>query len=184
MSEFIEPNLSTSELKSWSDLYARTDLVVGNSLVSARWVCFIICEQKYIVSIDDLDEVSPVSSGVQLPHLPLQVLGLINIRGEPVMLFDLGQILGLRSSVLPEAKQMAILLKDHKSNASKQRSAFLVDQVLTVVDIDDADMQLSHETEQGGKDSYIEAVTEDVKGQSISRINAGALLRGVNELLT
>ena len=127
-----------------------------------------------------LDEVSVVTLGVGLPHLPPAAMGLINLRGETILIMDLGQMLGLRSSVVPDEKQRVLLFKEEEGD--DLRTAFLIDEIVTVTDLDEGQLRPLHEGEELEKARYIDAIADDNEGRSISRIQVDALLRGVREL--
>ena len=127
-----------------------------------------------------LDEVSVVTLGVGLPHLPPAAMGLINLRGETILIMDLGQMLGLRSSVVPDEKQRVLLFKEEEGD--DLRTALLIDEIVTVTDLDEGQLQPLHEGEELEKARYIDAIADDNEGRSISRIQVDALLRGVREL--
>ena len=120
--------------------------------------------------------------GVGLPHLPPAAIGLINLRGETILTFDLGQLLGLRSSLNPTDKQRVLLFKE-ESNDEQQRTALLIDEIITVADFDESLLQPLHEGDELERNRYIDAVADSREGRSISRIQIDALLRGVREML-
>ena len=91
-------------------------------------------------------------------------------------------MLGLRNSVSPNEKQRVLLFKE-QTDSDQQRTAFLVDEILTVTDFDESALQPLHEGDESERARYIEAVTDGSDGRSISRLQIDALLRGVREML-
>jgi chemotaxis signal transduction protein len=117
-----------------------------------------------------------------LPHLPRAAIGLVNLRGDVVLTFDLGQMLNLRKDIAAHPNQRLVLLKDD-SDELGQRSAFLVDEIVSVIEINEADLQSLRDADQDDSGSYIDAVIESGTGESISRISPRALLNGVKRML-
>jgi purine-binding chemotaxis protein CheW len=178
----ITENLTTAQLHEWASFYAREDSKTENIWASAEWLLFGVADEQFILPMEALDEVSVVTLGVGLPHLPPEAIGLINLRGETILTFDLGQMLGLRSSVIPNDKQRVLLFKE-QADDDQQRTAFLIDEIITVTDFDESTLQLLHEGEESERSRYIDAVTDSAQGRSISRLQVDALLRGVREML-
>ncbi|MBT3197971.1 MAG: chemotaxis protein CheW [Gammaproteobacteria bacterium] len=176
------PNLSNAQLDEWANFYAQEKGEADNIWASAEWLHFLLAGEQFILPMSALDEVSTVTLGVRLPHLPAAAIGLINLRGETILTIDLGQMLNLRGSVAPNEKQRVLLFKE-SDEEDQQRTAFLIDEILTVTDIDEAQLQLLHEGDESEKSRYIDAVTDSHSGDSISRIHVGTLLRGVREML-
>lgn len=175
-------NLTQDQLGEWATFYAKTDSEAENIWASAEWLLFKVADEQFILQMSALDEVSVVTLGVGLPHLPASAIGLINLRGETILTFDLGQMLGLRGSVMPQEKQRVLLFKE-QGDDDQQRTAFLIDEIITVTDFNEELLQTLHEGDEGEKSRYIDAVTDGSDGRSISRLQVDALLRGVREML-
>ncbi len=181
-SAVLTENLTTAQLEEWASFYAQEESEAENIWASAEWLLFSVAEEQFILPMTALDEVSEVTLGVGLPHLPPAAIGLINLRGETILTFDLGQMLGLRSSVAPSDKQRVLLFKE-QGDEDQQRTAILIDEILTVTDFDESTLQALHEGDESERTRYIDAVTDSSDGRSISRLQVDALLRGVREML-
>ena len=175
-------NLTETQLDEWANFYAQEDSEAENIWASAEWLHFKVADEQFILPMTALDEVSVVTLGVGLPHLPPSAIGLINLRGETILTFDLGQMLGLRGSVAPNAKQRVLLFKE-QDDEEQQRTAFLIDGIVTVADFNEDQLQPLHEGDDGEQRRFIDAVTDGGDGRSISRLQVDALLRGVREIL-
>ena len=141
----IHSNLTVEQLDEWAAFYAREEGEGENIWASAQWLHFKVADQQFILPMTALDEVSTVTLGVGLPHLPPAAIGLINLRGETVLTFDLGQMLGLRGSIAPSSKQRVLLFKESGDEAL--RTAFLIDEIITVTDLDESRLQPLHDSE-------------------------------------
>lgn len=181
-SAVMSENLTTTQLEEWASFYAREDSDAENIWASAEWLLILVADEQFTLPMTALDEVSEVTLGVGLPHLPPAAIGLINLRGETILTFDLGQMLGLRNGVSPNEKQRVLLFKE-QTDSDQQRTAFLVDEILTVTDFDESALQPLHEGDESERARYIDAVTDGSDGRSISRLQIDALLRGVREML-
>ena len=178
----LTANITKSQLNEWAEFYAREDSETDNIWAAAEWLHFSIDKERFIIPMNKLDEVSTVTTGITIPNLPPVAIGLLNLRGETVLTFDLGQMLGLRGAVEPNSKQRVLLFKENEDN-QHQRSAFMVDEIIAVTDVDDENLQKLHDGDDSEKNRYIDAVTESTDGEAISRIQVEALLRGVREML-
>lgn len=175
-------NLTTVQLDEWAVFYAREEAGTENVWASAEWLQFMLAGEQFILPMSTLDEVSVVTLGVGLPHLPPAAIGLLNLRGETVLTFDLGEMLGLRHGVTPTARQRVLLFKE-QTDEEQLRTAFLIDEIVTVTDFDEQALQPLHEGDESERSRYIDAVTDSSEGRSISRLQIDALLRGVREML-
>lgn len=178
----LHENINTEQLDRWASFYSNIEARADDTWSSAEWLHFMLEGQQFVISTRSLDEVTTVSIGASLPHLSSATIGLVNLSGDVVLTFDLGQILNLRSEIKPRPAQRLFLLKDD-SDEKGQRSGFLVDQILSVIEINEADLQPFFDAEVDDKNNYIDAVIESESGQSISRINPRALLDGIKEML-
>ncbi len=172
-------HLTLEQLQHWQRFYAAEEGQGENIWASAEWLLFKLAGERFILSMSALDEVASATRGVRMPHLPSAVLGLINLRGETILAFDMGQLLGLRGELEPNDRQRLLLFREEGEEV--QRTAFLVDELVTVTDFPLDAMQSLHEGEQERR--YVTAVTEDSEGHAISRIDGVELLRGARRLL-
>ena len=170
--------VSHAELAYWARSYAsEADAGHDNVWEAAEWIIFRIGSERFTVSTKAIDEVAAVRGGAMLPHQSPFVLGLMNLRGESVLLFDLARILGLGGTTKKTPTQRALLFRDDEG----RRTGFLVECIETVANLDADRFQDSIGGDEGR--SGLIAAVGDMDGGSIGRIDVPALLAGVAEWL-
>jgi len=90
--------------------------------------------QVFGVDADAAREILPVQPATRIPGAAAAVRGLVNVRGLLVTLVDAAVAIGLAAT--PSAEAGSILLLDHGSH----RVGLVVDEVLDLVVLDDADL--------------------------------------------
>jgi purine-binding chemotaxis protein CheW len=85
------------------------------------------------INITLIKEINRNAEYTSVPDAKPYIIGLFNMRGQVVTLFDLGEILGLPESS-KSAKSACVILK-YKPNDPNQ-SGFLIDHTGDVIDID------------------------------------------------
>lgn len=73
---------------------------------------FIVGELGFVIGSNTMSEVMDPIPVYPLPNTPPWLLGLINLRGNLVPVFDLRQLLGLRDA--PDARQMLLVLGENE----------------------------------------------------------------------
>ncbi|MFQ5958110.1 MAG: chemotaxis protein CheW [Alphaproteobacteria bacterium] len=170
--------VSRADLEYWARNYASEATAEQEDVwEAAEWLIFRAGGELFTVTMDALDKVAVVRGGAMLPHQSPAVLGLMNLRGESVMLFDLARILGLNGTTRKTPAQRALLFRDDEG----RRTGFLVECIETVANLDPDSFQDNVGGDEGRR-GLIEAVG-DMDGGSIGRINVPALLAGVAEWL-
>jgi purine-binding chemotaxis protein CheW len=90
--------------------------------------------QVFGVDADAAREILPVQPATRIPGAAAAIRGLVNVRGLLVTLVDAAVAIGLAATPSPEAG--SVLLLDHGSH----RVGLVVDEVLDLVVLDDADL--------------------------------------------
>ncbi len=100
-----------------------------------KMVVFFINEQRYGLTASTVVRVIQVVDITLVPNLPAMVLGVINLQGRIIPVFNLRKRLGLseRSPVLSD-KLIVV-------NASEYLMAFLVDQITDLIDYDETHLE-------------------------------------------
>ena len=163
--------LSREELDRQAAEYAKATDQGQEELVVSQWLVFELSEQLYAIAMDDLDEVAVMTSGAGLPHAPTGVMGLINLRGNTVLLADMGAMLSGRSIPAPQPEQRILLYKDQEKHAT----GFLVDRIRGIVMLSASSFE---EFAPGGDEAgsrFVEAVT-DIDGKGVARVNIRAIV--------
>lgn len=140
-----------------------------------QWLVFYLGKELFSILMNELDEIAKINSGIAIPSVNHHVLGLINVRGEPVILVDLANVLGLRTSLEANDKQSVLVLKDSEN----QLAGFLVDELVKVTKIARWQSQgdLAHKDTQS---RFVDAISE-YQGAGVSRLNAKELIMCIGE---
>lgn len=92
-------------------------------------VCFMFADEEYAVDITSVREVVRIQKITHIPQMPDFTLGIINIRGSIIPVFDLRKKFGLREKESDEQSKMIVV------DVNDSRICFVVDQVLNNVKI-------------------------------------------------
>ncbi|MFT5759579.1 MAG: purine-binding chemotaxis protein CheW [Alteromonadaceae bacterium] len=102
------------------------------NIQESSWVVFQLEQELFTINLEDIDEITTVNQGAMLPKFNPAILGLSNIHGSPMILVDMGQVLGLRNSQPRQSdKQCILLLKDVDGNLT----GLLVDKIKKVMNL-------------------------------------------------
>lgn len=109
---------------------------------------------SYLLGIDILmiREINQVLDITEIPEASEHILGLINLRGQTITVFDLGIRLGMGSrKITPES---------HNIIFKYEAVGLLVDQIGDVVQVDDAEIEISPVRTGGIGSRYIEGIVK------------------------
>lgn len=124
-----------------------TDYANGIELVA-----FNVSGQKYCVEIIQIREIRRWSPVTVLPHAPPEVLGVMNLRGAVIPIFDLACYFGLGQTQANERNVVIIC-------AVKNRSVgILVESVSEIVSIDPSEIQETPNVKSNATKSVIQGV--------------------------
>lgn len=71
-------------------------------------VCFKLAEEEYAIKITDIQEVIKIQTITPLPQMPEWVLGVINLRGYVISVFDLRKKLHLQSKAFDDHTKIVV----------------------------------------------------------------------------
>jgi chemotaxis signal transduction protein len=123
------------ELDYWSELYKQQDTESLES--SDEWVVFYYGENLYAVLLNTLDEIANVQQGTAVPHAHSCILGLANIRGEPLLLLDMGQPLQQTTTFNFDINNRTLIFKSEDG----KRVGFPVNQIYKVTELEQEGFQ-------------------------------------------
>jgi len=114
-------------------------------------VCFKLAEEEYAVEIVRVQEVNRVQKITPVPQMPEFVLGVVNIRGSVVPVFDLRTKFGLPIKPVDNKTKIMVI------NVDNIFMSFIVDEILDNIKLDCAQidpapnvkMQISKECVHG-----------------------------------
>lgn len=95
-------------------------------------VCFKLAEEEYAVRIIRVQEVNRVQKITPVPQMPKFVLGVVNIRGSVVPVFDLREKFGLPIKPFDEKTKIMVI------NVDNIYMSFIVDEILDNIKLDNA----------------------------------------------
>jgi len=166
------PFLTRSQMDWWADFYAsETDQQEG---ILETWLVFRLAEERFAVPMERLSEITRVERGVGLCHMSPGILGLINNRGEAVLLADMGQVLGIRGPCRPSPEQRVLLFQDDVG----VRTGFLVDRIDEVASLNTERFQEQDAPGTDPRARFIPAVTEH-DGRGLAMVEVTTLLNAV-----
>jgi purine-binding chemotaxis protein CheW len=79
------------------------------AFTSNSYLTFLIGNDKFAVHVENVQEVVEVDQITKLPHAPVYMLGIINLRGKILPLIDTRQKLGLPPVEISNSNRILIL---------------------------------------------------------------------------
>ena len=170
--------LSRTKLEENASLYAES--TAGKVRVRADYLVFITGTERVAVDLKSLDEISEVTGGIGLPQTHPSVLGLISLRGETVLLFDLASLTGSSSTSELQSQHRVLVFADDAG----QRWAFLVDRIEGVSSLDTSNFQVAQDRDRDVdlRTDLISAVAEH-DDRSLALLNIDTLVELARECL-
>ena len=165
--------LSQAQLDEMAAQYAEDKREV--ELEQEQWLVFSLGEELFSLSMNDLDEIALVRGGIAIPSIKKNVIGLINLRGEPIILIDTKKILNLSITESSHALQRVLVIKDQDGKLN----GFLIDAIVKVTELKNWQSH-SENQQQQYHSRHIDAITE-YQGKGVSRLNTAELLCSINE---
>ena len=122
-----------------------------------HFLLFSLQEECYAIPVEQVHHILCPTDIVPIPDAPFYVLGVIKHRGKVVPISDLRLMLGL--TPLPfSARTVAIILEENGL-----RNGIIVDKVIEVIPIDQAEIEKSPEWFQGPQQLIRRIATHDKK---------------------
>lgn len=136
------------------------------------FLMFRVGKDRYVLDVDQIEQVVPFMDAKALPGAPAGVVGAINYRGRPVPLIDLSELaLGRPSAALMSTR--IILVHYPASAPGADRLALCAERVIETVERDAADFVATGV--EAGMPPYLGPVAADEAGL-IQWVRAEALL--------
>ncbi|MBF0452559.1 MAG: chemotaxis protein CheW [Candidatus Magnetomorum sp.] len=158
------------ELTQWASHYAEKQ--EAHEEHENNWLIFQLGNERFMVSLEDLEEVTPVQNGIRLSSASMHIMGLMNLRGGIVIIADLGQIIGIRNTPGREENQRILFVSD----ANDKRIGYLVDCVEGISTVDCSHIQEKVAGEKNKTSPFIKFIGEN-KGKPVACIDIPAVLR-------
>jgi purine-binding chemotaxis protein CheW len=119
----------------------------GNQLLSVR-----VGDQEFAMSIMAIREIRGWIASTPLPHAPLYIKGMINLRGQVLAIIDLAVRLGLPSREPTAASVVVVVELDDKV------VGLLVDAVSDIITVTDDMRQVTPDTGEAVSRAYVESL--------------------------
>ena len=130
-------------------MLVRGDNQMANNL--NQFIGFQLEEQEFGIGITDVDEIIPPEEITNLPGTEDFIEGMINLRGEIIIIVDLRKRLGFEVSPLDETRIMVVDLE-------KAKVGFIVDDASEVIKIDSEKITAPSGGVAGIKDEYLDGI--------------------------
>lgn len=117
-----------------------------------KWLTFKITNEKYCINAMLVKEVLKYTDITPVPHAPYFVMGLINLRGNVVTVFDSRLRLNVEENGISSESRIIIIETDDKI------VGMLVDQVDEVINIDKSDVDKTQTFGEEGSTEFIQSV--------------------------
>jgi purine-binding chemotaxis protein CheW len=93
-------------------------------------VCFKLANEEYAIDITRIQEVVKIDMITSIPQLPEFAMGIVNVRGNIVPVFDLRKLYGLGDKAFNEKSRLLILRHNNKL------VSVVVDEILDTLKLD------------------------------------------------
>jgi len=143
------------ELEDWAGHYA--EIKKSDHEDENKWLIFQLAEERFMVSLDDLDEITPVQNGIRLSSVNMNIMGLMNLRGDITVIADLGQIIGIRQTPEPDKNQRILFINDNNG----KNVGFLVDRVEGISSLDNQQISIDVGSNKNDISQYIKFIAEN-----------------------
>lgn len=130
-------------------MLVRGDNQMANNL--DQFIGFQLEEQEFGIGITDVDEIIPPEEITNLPGTEDFIEGMINLRGEIIIIVDLRKRLGFEVSPLSETRIMVVDLE-------RAKVGFIVDDASEVIKIDPEKITAPSGGVAGIKDEYLDGI--------------------------
>ncbi len=114
-----------------------------------EFVSFLVGQQSFCLDIGKIGEIRRWSPATLLPHAPDYVLGVINLRGSVIPIFDLSAKLGF-GKVEPGERSVIMIVTE-----GTQTIGLLVDSVSEILNLDPSNMQAKPDLDEDSSDHIL-----------------------------
>lgn len=136
------------------------------------FLMFRIGVDRYVLDVDQIEQVLPLMAAKEVPGAPQGVIGVINYHGDPVPLIDLSSLATGRPAT-PVMSTRIILVRYPAADGEPMRLALCAERVIETIQRDPADFVTTGL--EAGTPAYLGPVAADEAGL-IQWVKARALL--------
>ena len=107
-----------------------------------RLIVFRACDEWFSLPIEWVREIQPLERVTRVPNAPAEILGILNLRGRVLTLFDLAGCLGMSSGTQPSTHAVVLDFADPELSVAiaAQRIAQVRDVPVSAVQADAREM--------------------------------------------
>lgn len=136
---------------------------------------FLVGGKTYAVGILEVDEIIESTDITEVPMTPDFIRGVINLRGQGVIIVDLASRLNKGASEVT-SKSCIVLFKIHLPNGAQQPIGVMVDEVVEIIELQQENIQPVPNMGEGSKSDFI---------QSMGRVDSTfMILLEINQILS
>ncbi|MDD5167372.1 MAG: chemotaxis protein CheW [Syntrophales bacterium] len=121
---------------------ARTQIFAEAAVNASRegkYLVFMLAGERYGIAVLDVREITQMKPIRSIPRLPSYVKGVINLRSRVIPIIDMRLKFGMES--VPYTERMCIIVVEIASYAGSTQIGVVMDEVLEVADIKEANIQ-------------------------------------------
>ena len=119
--------------------------------IDDQYIVFRLEEQEFGIGIDKVDEIIPPEEVTSLPGTADFIEGMINLRGEVIIIVDLRRRLNFKEAPLDETRIMVVELE-------RAKVGFIVDDASEVIKISSDEITAPSGGVAGIKDEYLAGI--------------------------
>ncbi|MFK8017200.1 MAG: chemotaxis protein CheW [Gammaproteobacteria bacterium] len=130
---------------------------VAAEAVGKQYLTFLLADEEYAVPILKVQEIKSWTATTGVPCTPDDMLGVINLRGAILPVFDLRRRFSLPAQDVTSTT--AVIIVRAEGNTRTQVAGLVVDQVAEVYNLDDANIQPSADISGSINGQFITGLT-------------------------
>jgi purine-binding chemotaxis protein CheW len=120
-----------------------------------EFVTFLIAGEVFALNMAPVQEIIRVPEVVKVPKSPPSLMGIANLRGRVLPIINLRKIFGLPEKELDESSRVIVI-------DIGQALGFLVDNVASVIDVEEAKIDTSSDIKSVVKSEFLRGVIKDI----------------------
>ncbi len=129
--------------------------MVETEVITNEFVTFLIAEEVFAINMAPVQEIIRVPEIVKVPKSPPSLMGLANLRGKVLPIINLRKVFGLEEKTIDESSRVIVI-------DLGQTLGFLVDNVSSVIDVDETKIESSSEIKSIVKSDFLKGVIKDI----------------------
>uniref|UniRef100_A0A7V5XHA2 Chemotaxis protein CheW n=1 Tax=Thermodesulfobacterium geofontis TaxID=1295609 RepID=A0A7V5XHA2_9BACT len=129
--------------------------MIETEILTNEFVTFLLEGEVFALNMAPVQEIIRVPEIVKVPKSPPSLMGLANLRGKILPIINLRRVFGLPEKDIDEASRVIVI-------DLAQILGFLVDNVSSVIDVEETKIETSSEIKSIVKSEFLKGVIKDV----------------------